>query len=242
MLVAIRIGMVLVMTPVLGSTGLPARLRVLLVLAIAALLASLPGVPQAMPGTGPLSLVLAAGNEAIWGGMLAFGVLAAFSAFTIAGRLLDLQAGFGLANLIDPATRNHGPLLGVLLNLFGIAWFLAAGLDHAIVRALVSSLVTIPPGSPLGAVPLDAMLRHFALMFSLGVVLVAPVALCLLLIDIALGLATRVLPQANVFLLSASVKIPVTLAMLAAGAPQMGPAISRIFSGLFDYWHLLLAR
>src|SRR5262252_2115767 len=64
-----------------------------------------------------------AAAEALLGALLAFGVLTAFAAFQLAGRLLDLQLGFGVATLIDPATRGHAPLLGTLLSMAGVALF-----------------------------------------------------------------------------------------------------------------------
>ncbi|MDO8299534.1 flagellar biosynthetic protein FliR [Lacisediminimonas sp.] len=241
-LLAIRLGMVLVMTPALGSLRIPVQVRVLMVLSFSALLAGLPGMASASLPADPLSLLLAACNEVVWGGMLAFGLLAAFAAFMTAGRLLDLQIGFGLASLLDPATRSNAPLLGVVLNLFATAWFLASGLHHAVLRALAHSLTVIPLGAPVTAIPADAILGHFGLMFTLGLVLVGPIALVLLLIDIAMSITVRMLPQANVFLLSTGVKIMAGLSMLAVTVQTMQPGMRKIFDATFDFWHSVMAR
>lgn len=241
-LLSIRIGMVLVMTPALGSMNFPVRLKVLLVLAFSAALVSLLKIETGIGLSDPINLVMAALNEALWGGLLALGLLAAFSAFMVAGRVLDMQMGFGLANLFDPTTRTNSPLLGVALHLYAIAWFLAADAHHAVLRGLVKSLELVPLGSGLTAVPMGVIAHHFGLMFSLGLVLIGAISVCLLLIDIGMAMASRVLPQANVFILSITVKIFTGLIMLAMAILYMQPVIKKLFGLVFDYWELVLVK
>lgn len=241
-LLSIRIGMVLVMTPALGSTSLPVRIRVLLVFAFSAALVSTLNLHAGMALLGLIDLVLAALNELFWGGLLAFGLLAAFMAFMVGGRVLDMQVGFGLASLLDPTTRSNAPLLGVALHMFAIAWFLAADAHHAILRGLVKSLALIPLGSGFLQVPVDAILHHFGLMFSLGLVLVGAVVVCLLLIDVGMGVASRVLPQANVFILSVPVKILAGLTVLSLAMLYMQPVMKKIFGQVFAYWEMVLVK
>ena len=64
----------------------------------------LPAMPQTLPG-----LILATGRELLLGGLLGFGILTAFGALALGGRLLDYQMGFGIATLFDPATRGPRP-------------------------------------------------------------------------------------------------------------------------------------
>jgi len=242
LLLSIRIGMVLVMTPALGSSSLPVRIRVLLVLAFSAALASALNLHSTIDLSSPFDLVLAALHEVFWGGLLAFGLLAAFSAFMVGGRVLDMQIGFGLSSLLDPSTRNNSPLLGVALHMFAIAWFLAADAHHALLRGLTKSLALIPLGSGFSQVPVDAIVHHFGVMFSLGLVLVGAAVVCLLLVDVGMGVASRVLPQANVFVLSVPVKILAGLSTLALATLYMQPVMKKIFGLVFGYWEAVLVR
>lgn len=241
-LLSMRFGMVLIMTPVLGSTNLPARVRVLLVFAFSASMVSLLDLHPGVALLSSMDILLAALNELLWGGLLAFGLLTAFSAFMIAGRVLDMQVGFGLSSLLDPTTRTNAPLLGVILNMYAIAWFLAADGHHAVLRGLTKSLALIPLGSTLTTIPVGAIVHHFSLMFSLGLVLVGAVVVCLLLVDVGMGVASRVLPQANVFVLSAPVKIFAGLSTLSLAILYMQPVMKKIFGLVFDYWEMVLVK
>jgi flagellar biosynthetic protein FliR len=242
LLLSVRLGMVMFMTPVLGAAGIPARIRVLALLVLTLCLTlALPPPLAGDVGATP-ALLMALVHELIWGGLMGFGLNTAFAAFLVGGRLLDLQMGFGAATLFDPGTRSQTPLLGLLLQMTGIAAFLAIDGHHMLLRGLALSLRAAPLGaSPLG-VPPAAVLQQFGLMFSLGMVLVSAAVFCVFLADVGMSVVGRVLPQANVFLLAIPVKIFAGLSVLALSAPFMGPVLSRIFESVFRYWDALLGR
>src|ERR1041384_232893 len=105
-LVALRLGVALLVTPLLAFGGVPARFRAILVLSLAALLVSATGARPAGEVHDVAAFAGMAASETVLGALLAFGVLAAFAAFQLAGRLLDLQLGFGVATLIDPDRKS----------------------------------------------------------------------------------------------------------------------------------------
>ena len=229
-LLSTRLGMVLVLTPILGGQRLPVQLRVFFVFAFALALLSLVPAANSVPvKLDAISLMLALLCEIIWGAFFAFAWLAAFSAFMVAGRILDLQIGFGLANLVDPATKNNAPLLGTVLETFAVVCFLALNLHHWVIRILAESIKQIPLGSSPLSAPWQALVNHFVAMFSLGIVLVGAVIVCLLLLDVGMSVAARVLPQMNIFILSIPIKIFVGLLMLAIAVPYMQPTMQKIF-------------
>ena len=242
LLLSVRLGMVMFMTPVLGAAGIPMRIRLLALLALTVCLClGLSPVLAADIGT-TLALVMAMVNETVWGGLMGFGLNTAFAAFLVGGRLLDLQMGFGVATLFDPGTRSQMPLLGLLLQMTGIAAFLGIDGHHMVLRGLALSLHAAPLGaSPLGVSP-AVILHQFGLMFSLGMVLVSAAVFCVFLADVGMSVVARVLPQANVFLLSIPVKVGAGLSVLALSAPLMGPVLSRIFTSVFRYWDALFWR
>lgn len=242
LLLSVRLGMVMFMTPVLGAAGIPMRIRLLALLSLTVCLSlGLSPVLAADIVTTP-ALVMAMVNETVWGGLMGFGLNTAFAAFLVGGRLLDLQMGFGVATLFDPGTRSQMPLLGLLLQMTGIAAFLGIDGHHMVLRGLALSLHAAPLGtSPLGVSP-EVILHQFGLMFSLGMVLVSAAVFCVFLADVGMSVVARVLPQANVFLLSIPVKIVAGLSVLALSAPLMGPVLSRIFTSVFRYWDALFWR
>lgn len=240
LLFATRIGIVLFLTPLLGSVGIPKRLRALLVLSLAAALVSGMGWPGVRGIDDAAGLIVAFMGEALWGATLAFGLQAAYAALLIGGRVVDMQVGFGLASLLDPVSRTQSPLLGVLYQMYAIAWFLAVDGHVAVVQALVRSVELVPLGSMPTAVPMAAIVGVFGMLCSLGVVLFGAAIVCLLLIDVGMGVASRVMPQANIFMLSIPVKAMAGLVLLMTSAVYAQPVMRRIFSEVFNYWQVVL--
>jgi len=238
--IVIRLGVVLLLSPILAGLGSLVTVRVLLTFALAALLVQ--GLGPRLPA-GPLELgpvVSGACNELVVGGTLAFGVFAAFGAFSLAGKILDVQSGFGIGTVYDPVTRAGAPLFATMLNMLGAVMFFAMDGHHAFLRGLAFSLEQVPPGTGFGTMPVDAVLRQFGLMFSLGVSLIIPVMLILLLTETALAFVSRVLPQMNVFVVGVPVKIVVGTAVLALTVGTMGPSMGRVYASIFDYWQKVL--
>jgi flagellar biosynthetic protein FliR len=234
-LVAIRLGALFVLAPGLGSIRVPGSFRAFLVIGLAAAIVPIIGPAPAGAGS-PGALFLAALNELAVGGLLAFGLFAAFGAFMLAGRAIDMQIGFGIANLLDPITRTHGPLLGTALNLLGLAVFLGADGHHLLVRGLALSFERIPPGAGLPGIDLAALASQFGVTFSLGLAIAAPVVVLLLLIDLGLSVMSRTMPQWNVFFVSMPLKIFAGLCVLALSVPHLGPVMSRLFTSIFTFW------
>lgn len=237
---AMRLGVVLLMAPFLSSLNGLVIVRVLLTLVISALLVSgmgpqLPVMPQEFG-----ALLLAALAEVVVGCTLAFGVFAAFGAFAVAGKILDVQSGFGIGSVYDPVTRAGAPLFATMLNMVAVLVFFGMDAHHALLRGMAFSLRQMPPGSGFHALAMDAVVRQFGLMFSLGVALVIPVMLCLLLAETALAVVSRVLPQMNVFVVGVPVKIITGLSLFALMAGGMQPVMARIYGSIFLYWEQVL--
>ena len=240
LLVSIRFGAVFLMTPVLGSAQLPVHVRVFFVLALSATIVSAAGARVLDVPVQPGDLMIAALGELMVGALLAFGLFAGFGAFLFGGRLLDMQIGFGVANLIDPATKSQSPLLGTGLNLLAGLLFFAVDGHHMIVRGLAYSLERFPPGAFVGQFDLAVVVAMFGSMFTFGVALVAPVVFCLFLIDVGMAVISRTMPQVNVFFLAISIKIFAGLMILAISIQYMAPLMHRIFASIFGYWERIL--
>jgi flagellar biosynthetic protein FliR len=240
LLVSIRFAPVFVMTPVFATMQLPARMRVFLVLALAATVVTASGTRALGVPQQPGDLVVAALGELMLGALFAFGLFAGFAAFLFGGRLLDMQMGLGVASLLDPATRSQAPLLGTLLNLLAVMLFFGVDGHHLIIRGMAYSLERFPPGAFGGKFDVAAVVAMFGSMFTFGFALVAPIVVALFLIDVGMAIMSRTMPQLNVFNLAVSVKIFVGLIMLAWSVQYMAPLMHRIFGAIFGYWARVL--
>jgi len=240
LLSSLRIGTVFALTPLMTFGRTPANFRVLFVVAMSALLVSGAAIPIAAAPLSPGDLLVSAAGELLLGAVLAFGLLAGFAAFQLAGRILDLQLGFGVAALIDPATRTQVPLLGTLLFMAAVITFFAVDAHHLVVRALSYSLHRIPPGTPISDIEITTIAAQFGAMFTFAVAIAAPVIFILLLVDTALAVMARTMPQMNVFFLSLPLKILVGLLTLVLSVHYVGPLARRIFESIVGYFEQVL--
>jgi len=241
LLVSIRFGTVLLFSPLFALAKIPVQFRVLFVLALALIIVlGLNAKPVVMP-TGMGELMSMAVQELLIGGMFAFGVFAAFGAFLFGGRVLDFQMGFGVANLIDPATNTQSPLIGTMLNLMAVMAFFMINGHHMILRGFAYSLDKIPPGVPMGEVNLSALVTQFGVMFIYGMAIVAPAVISLLLIDVGMAVAARTMPQVNMFIVGIPLKIFVGLSVLAISINYMSPLLEKIYASIFSFWQRVLA-
>lgn len=240
-LVSLRIGVLLMMSPIFTAIEGLVTVRVLLTLVLSSMLVSGLSVPAAPLALSFGPIVLAALQELAVGATMAFGVMAAFAAFSMAGEVLDIQSGFGLASVYDPVTHGGAPMFATMLNMLGVVVFFSVDGHHAFMRGIAFSLQHLAPGAGFAALQMDTVVRMFGLMFSLGVSLIIPVLLCLLLVEVGLAVVSRVLPQMNVFIVLVPVKLAAGIVLFALTLPALGPSMERVYASIFRFWEQVLS-
>ena len=237
LLLATRIAAVLLLTPVLHAVAIPGLVRVLIVIAVACVLALPFGAqsPVELADTG--ALVSALVREAFIGATLGLGVLLAFAGFGLSGRLVDVQVGFGMAQVYDPLTRSRLPVVSAVFGLLAAVFFFAVDGHHALLRGIAFSVERLPPGAGVGtAVAAEPVVRQGAALFTLGFALAAPVVLGLLLVEFVLGVISRNLPQMNMLVLGIPAKILLGLVALSAWAAGFGVPARGLYEGIYQAW------
>jgi flagellar biosynthetic protein FliR len=243
-LLSIRLSAIFVLTPLLQAFEVPVVARVLFVVGLAVALAlgldaSL--LPQLAAMTAG-SLVVAMCTEAALGATLALGVLSAFAAISMAGRLVDVQIGFGIAQVFDPVTRRQVPIVNAAFDKLGVILFFLVNGHHALLRGIAYSLERFPVGRtwPLAA-SAPIVIKEAAGLFALGLALAAPVVVCLLMVELALGVVARNLPQINMFVIGVPLKIVVGVAALALWLGGVGDAMGRVYGSIYRSWDATFA-
>lgn len=235
LLVSVRVAVPFIMAAPFASVRLPSMAKIILVFTLAL---ALVGYSQILPAASMSLATLGSCMiyELIVGAAISTGLFAAFSAFQFAGRLLDYQVGFGVASLVDLATRNNAPLLGTLLYMLAILFFFAINGHLALLKVISLSLQSLPPGKGIMTLNFGALIAQFSTCFAFGLIIVAPIVLCLFLVDVGMAFMSRTMPQMNVFVISMSLKSMVCLVMLAIVIPFSGGIVQRIFDSLFSVW------
>lgn len=241
LLLSLRLGSLFLLTPLFAVGIVPARIRVLLIMGLSgALSLGLPSVTQvhtAFLAAHPGALVQAGLTELALGATMGAGIMLAFSCFTIAGRLLDVQIGFGMGQILDPISNEEMPVITIALNQIALVIFFLLDGHHILLRGIAYSLERFPLARPW---PLNAafgpIMKQAAGMFGLAFALAAPIVFCILLIEMALGVLSRNLPQINMLVMGIPIKIVVGLLTLALWMSSMGSVMGRIYGSIYRAW------
>lgn len=215
---------------------LPVIIRLGLVGALAALLAY--GFPQtaAIAPEDPASAMLALGAEFVLGLSLAFGVHLIFGVLRFMGRLVDMQIGFAAAGIIDPTTQNVEALLGSAMAFTALAMLFAWNVHHDLLRGLALSMQTVPLGAALLTVSPGWLMLLIGQQFVLGMLLVTPIVIGLLLVDLVVAYASRLMPQVNVYFISLPLKIGIGLVLTSITLQMAAQPLRRMFDAATSTW------
>lgn len=193
--------------PLFGNLSIPVRIKIMLGVMIALVIA--PEIPKE-PAMDPMSLAGLAivAQQLIIGLAMGFAMRVVLSTAEMAGEITGLTMGFGFATFFDPQTRARTSVLAQFLSLLMLMVFLALNVHLLMLSTLAHSFVTMPiTAEPMGSAGFREIALWGGLIFSAGVQLALPMIAVLLITNIALGILTRAAPQLNLF----GIGFPVTV-------------------------------
>lgn len=162
----------------------------------------------------------------------AIGVVAnaLFLGIQFAGELLDVQTGFSMSSLVSPGTIGPTSLITNLYTVLFTLWFFSVDGHDVLFLALFQSFHVIPLGQAhFGAQGVSStMLDALASLTLLGVEVAAPILLALFLTNVSLAVASRAVPQMNVFFVGLPITLFVGLALILLLIPDLTVAFSQV--------------
>jgi flagellar biosynthesis protein FliR len=219
-IILIRITSFFFTAPIFGGQTYPAQAKIGLGALISAIVLIVSGPTSAsIPATLIETVVLVAG-EVAFGLTLGYAVSLVFAGIQIGGMLIGYQMGFAVANVLDPISNDQVSIIGQYLFLFAILYFLAMDAHHILIKGIVDSFIIAPVGSfsvQQGSVAW--LVGVFSRMFWLGLKVAIPVVGAIFLVDVALGIISKTVPQMNVFIVGLPLKSLLGMIILALGFP-----------------------
>jgi flagellar biosynthetic protein FliR len=229
LIISIRVGSTLLFAPIWGDSSLPQYLRLILVFSIAAgISVVVPFNAQALTNPG---LVLPA--ELLVGLLLTMGIRIAFAGLQMGGQLVSYHLGLSMAQAIDPQTQNRSTVMSSYFTLFGYVIVLATNQHHAIFRALADSYKAFPIGASITANQwFGALIDASKQIFVIGWKIALPVFIATFVLELSVGLISRMQPQINTMVITAPLKILVGLVILGASLAFVPRALSPMMDAI----------
>ncbi|USK35713.1 flagellar type III secretion system protein FliR [Bacillus sp. F19] len=179
------------------------------------------------------AFILLAVKEVMIGLFIGFSAYLMMAAVQIAGSLIDFQMGFAIANIIDPQTGAQSPLIGQFLNILVLLFILSVNAHHLLLDGVFYSFQYIPlenAAFPFGGGNIANLItKSFSAMFLIAFQMSFPVVASLFLVDLALGIVARTVPQLNIFVVGLPLKIGVSFIMLILVMGTMFILIQHVF-------------
>ena len=214
LLLSLRIVPIFAFAPPFTLIRAPAIIRLITALSISAWLVSTQDNLINLSNLAPQNWLFIAMSELILGMSTALAFQITFAAIAVAGRTIDIQAGFGLALLIEPATRSQTPLIGTLFAYVTAVFFFSLNGPMELLAIWHASLSAFPLGDGVSVNNLSPLFAHISISFVIAIGLAAIVLLVLFLTDMTVAMLSKTLPQMQVLLLGFQAKAIMLLLFL----------------------------
>jgi flagellar biosynthesis protein FliR len=242
LLIFARVSGIFTAAPFFNNSHVPAYCKVGAALLFSYILLPLVFNPRlVIPETLWAYIALVAG-EFLFGLIFGFVSYLIFHAVQMSGNLLDMQIGFGIANVLDPQFGQQVPLTGNFQFILAMLVFISTNGHHILLTALFASFKVIPlTGIVFQTSLADLIVNLVCDIFIIAFKITMPVLVALLLTDVALAILARTMPQMNIFIVGVPAKIAVGLFTLAVVVPFYIAFLEVGFNGMYQNIYRLLA-
>ncbi len=231
LLVLTRISMFISVAPLYGQRGIPNRVKIGFSFFVAVLIYGT--IPDKTPLDyntvwGYAAIVL---REGMTGLLIGFAANMATTIVAFAGRIIDMETGMSMANLVDPTTHQQESISGVLYQYVITLILIITGLHRYLITALAQTFILIPINKAVfdSTKLLDSIVTFLNDYIMLGFRICLPVFAVMLLLNAILGIMTKLAPQMNMFSVGMQLKVLVgisTLFITVGMLPIVGDMIS----------------
>ena len=235
-------GMLLV-APIFGTNQIPPSIKVVISFALTVIMFPL---VYKLPYEIPADLyifALAATKEFLAGVIIGFAAVLMFTAIQLAGEYISHLMGLSIANVVDPISNQHVPVIGQFYYILALLMFLSINGHHWLFAAVQTSYLAVPIGFefPGIMIVLERLLVLSSQMFVIAMMLIAPILGVLFVTEVALGFMAKVMPQMNIFVVGLPLKIYIGLTLIIMVLPMTESYLQNIFKTLCYTLYKLLA-
>jgi flagellar biosynthesis protein FliR len=209
LLVFVRITSFMVTVPVFSGRQIPVTYKIGFSVVLSVLCAGV--IKDPIHSLSQWTLIVLIFKEFLVGIVLGMVANILLYSVQLAGSLMDIQIGFSMASLFDPTSGTNTQLTGRFKNILAILVLLATDGHHLLIQGILASFDWITVQAYVPAL-MDGRLSTFLLecvkqMFLIGFMMSLPVTGTLFVVDIAVGIIARTVPQMNIFAISPPLKI-----------------------------------
>lgn len=240
-LVLTRIAGMFTIAPFFGDWFIPMQAKVLLTVLLSWIV--IPVVQETVPLNLPiLTLVLSMVNNYFYGLILGFLALLPLAGLSLAGEVFGTQMGFAMSSVFDPQ-REEVPLHGELLYTIGLFVFVAIKGHLLLYQAIVESLKHFSLSASLMNLNfMNVLIERIGESLIVALKFGIPLIGFMLIVSVALGILSRLVPQMNVFMVGLPLKVLVGMLLMVGLIPIWAEMSARLAEKTINFIEFFLSR
>lgn len=244
-LVLCRASGMFIAAPLLSHDTIPARIKIVFAVMLALIM-----YPFAKQFGGPvpgsiLAMIPLVVKELGLGLIMGFAASLIFAAVQSGGALAAQQIGLTLSEMTSPGfSEEEADQVSAFFGIIGLLLFLVVDGHHWLIEAVAATFRTVPLGEmPIRAQLMGSLTERFSMVFVYALKISAPLMAIMFLVNIALAVMAKSVPQLNILMVGYPVKVVIGVFALLLTFPLMWPVmrdgLSRLQNDLMYFSRLL---
>jgi len=229
-----RVAAVVMTAPVFGAKTVPSRVKLMISLAITAVI--VPLLP-AMPAVEVFSLqgLYVTANQILIGIAIGFTTQLVFSAIIMAGQIIAMQMGLGFSLMVDPQNGQQAPVLSQFYIIFVLLIYLSLNGHLVLVHIILDGFTTLPIAiTGLSPDSIWQIVTWASYIFSGAIGIAIPAIASLLVVNLSFGIMTRAAPQLNIFAIGFPITMMLGFALVLLTLINVAPKSNELFINVYQ--------
>ena len=208
LLVFARIGVLFMLMPMIGERFVPPRIRLVFALFMSLLLLPPLRTDLVRAARGGDAIIGAFLVEILIGLSLGLIVRMLMMAAEMGSQFLTQALGLSLGETLNPTYEGQSPVLGSFLTLLFVTFLFVSDAHHVLISAVAATYRSLPPGGAFAADDMVSLaLSSAGKEVALAMRIAAPFLLFSIVLNTALGIISRLMPQIQVTFVAVPISI-----------------------------------
>ena len=236
-LILIRMSAFIVSAAIFNSASIAAHLKILMAVVFTLVVFSPTATNEVLVRVkeNENDILLLAGREAIIGISLGFVTRLFFFAVGMAGEIVSISMGLGQAQMFNPMMGSMGNAMEQFDGVIGTLVFLTFNGHHMMIQGVVQSFQSAPLAQMTLQVSTFAeMVYKVQEFFIIGIKIASPILISMTIVQFGIALLSRVVPQINVLVTTASLTVVLGFVIMFISLPLLVMQMSGMLSFSMD--------
>jgi len=239
-LIIVRLSAFIFSAPIFSIKHLPVRVKILMSVFLGVLVYYMVPVEK-IQTNGLISYAILILQESIAGLVLGFIANICLYIVNFSGRVIDMEIGFAMANMMDPSTRMQTSITGVYLTQIVSLLLLVTNMHYYILKAIIDSFRYVPVGDVFIDRTFYEIFQTFIVdYFIIGFRIILPIFAVTLIVNVVLGVLAKIAPQMNMFVVGMQLKVFAGLFVLLIVVVTLPTISDFIFDAMREYMGIVI--